>query len=181
MIYHLSTNSIVHILTALAALFTIALLWKFRKSTEVKFLIYLEFLISFWAVSYAFEFANPDLNSKIIWSKVSYFGIAFIPVLYFLFTIAYSQKKNFINSRNIALLSVIPVLTIILIFTNEKHFLIWPSITLDPVKNIVHYSHGFGFEGSDRRLFSDFLFSINEILFTLRRLNMKIGQQQLVL
>lgn len=29
--------------------------------------------------------------------------------------------------------------------------------------------------------FLTFLFSINEILFTLRRLNMKIGQQQLVL
>ncbi len=145
MIYHLSTNSIVHILTALAALFTIALLWKFRKSTEVKFLIYLELFISVWAVSYAFEFANPDLNSKILWSKISYFGIAFIPVFYFLFTTAYSQKKNFINSKNIALLSVIPVLTIILVFTNEKHLLMWPSTTLDPVNNIVHYSHGFGF------------------------------------
>lgn len=145
MIYHLSTNSLIHVLTALAALFTIALLWKFRKSTEVKFLIFLEFFISLWAITYAIEFSQPDLNSKIIWSKLSYFGIAFIPVCYFLFTTAYSQKKVFITSKIIALLSVIPVLTIILVFTNEMHHLIWPLVVLDPVKNMAHYSHGFGF------------------------------------
>jgi len=145
MIYHLSTNCFIHFLTALAALFTVALLWRFRKSTEVKFLIYLELLISVWAISYAFEFANPDLDLKILWSKISYLGIAFIPVCYFIFTTAYSQKKNFINSKNIVLLSIIPVLTIILVFTNEKHHLMWPSISLDLANNIAHYSHGYGF------------------------------------
>ena len=145
MIYQLSTNSLIHVLTALAALFTIVLLWKFRNSTEVKFLIYLELLISVWAIAYAFEFASPDLNSKIFWSKISYLGIAFLPVCYFLFTTAYSQKKSLITSKNIALLSILPVLTIAMAFTNEKHLLMWPSITLDPLNNIAHYSHGFGF------------------------------------
>lgn len=145
MMYHLPTNSLIHIITAFAALFIIALLWKFRKSTEVKFLIYLELFISIWAVTYAVEFAYTDLNSKILWSKISYLGIAFIPVCYFFFTTAYSQKKNFITSRNVMLLSVIPVLTIILVFTNENHQLMWPEVTLDPVKNIAHYSHGYGF------------------------------------
>jgi len=145
MIYQLSTNSLIHILTALAALFTVSLLWKFRKSTEVKFLISLEFFVSVWAMAYAFEFASPDLNSKIFWSKISYFGIAFLPVCYFLFTTEYSQKKNFITAKNIALLSVLPVVTIILVFTNEMHLLMWPSISLDPLTNIAHYSHGFGF------------------------------------
>lgn len=145
MIYHLPTTSLVHVLTAWAALFTITLLWRYRKSTEVKFLIYLEFLISVWAITYAVEFANPDLNSKILWSKISYLGIAFIPVCYFLFTTAYSKKKEFINAKNISLLTVVPVITIILVFTNEKHLLIWSSVSLDPVKNIAFYSHGLGF------------------------------------
>lgn len=145
MIYHLSTNSLIHVLTALAALFTIALLWKFRKSTEVKFLIYLEFFISVWAIAYAVEFSKPDLSSKILWSKLSYLGIAFIPVCYFLFTTAYSQKKEFITSKNVALLFIVPILTIMLVFTNEMHHLMWPLVVLDPAKNIAHYSHGYGF------------------------------------
>jgi len=145
MIYHSTNNSMIHFLTALAAVFTIILLWKFRKSTEVKFLIYLEFFVAIWALTYALEFANPDLNTKIFWSKLSYFGIAFLPVCYFLFTTAFSQKKNIITTKNIALLLVIPVITIVLVLTNEKHLLMWPLVTLDPVKNIAYYSHGIGF------------------------------------
>jgi len=145
MIYHFTNNSLIHFLTALAAVFTIVLLWKFRKSTEVKFLIYLEFFVAIWAFTYALEFANPDLDSKIFWSKLSYFGIAFLPVCYFLFATAFSQKKNIVTSKNIALLLIIPAITIALVLTNEKHQLIWPLITLDPVKNIAYYSHGMGF------------------------------------
>jgi signal transduction histidine kinase len=145
MIYHFTTNSLIHILTALAACFTVLLLWKFRKSTEVKFLIYLEIFVAIWAIAYALEFANRDLETKIFWSKISYFGITFIPVFYFLFTTAFSQKRNIITSRNIALLMVIPAITIVLVLTNEKHHLMWPSVTLDPIKNIAYYSHGKGF------------------------------------
>ena len=145
MIYHFTTNSLIHLITALAASLTIVLLWKFRKSTEVKFLIYLEFFVVIWAVAYAFEFANPDLKAKIFWSKISYFGIAFLPVFYFLFTTAFSHKKNIITKKNIALLLVMPVITIVLVLTNEKHLLIWSAIELDPAKNIAYFSHGKGF------------------------------------
>jgi len=145
MIYHFTTNSVIHFTTALAAWLTIILLWKYRKSVEVKFLIYLEFFVAIWAVAYAFEFANPNLNGKIFWSKISYFGIAFLPVFYFLFTTAFSHKRNIITTRNIALLLVIPLITIVLVLTNEKHLLMWPSVTLDPIKNIAYYSHGTGF------------------------------------
>ena len=145
MIYHLTTNSLIHVLTALAAFVTMLLLWKYRKSTEVKFLIYLEFFVAIWAVTYAMEFASPELSTKIFWSKLSYFGIAFLPVFYFLFTTAFSQKKKIITPKNVALLLIIPVITIALVLTNEKHLLIWSSVTLDPLKNIVYYGHGIAF------------------------------------
>lgn len=145
MIHHLTTNGLIHILTALAAFVTIALLWKFRKSPEVKFLIYLEFFVAIWAFAYAMEFGNPNLNTKIFWSKISYLGIAFLSVCYFLFTTAFSQKKNIITTKNIALLLIIPVIIIVLVLTNEKHLLIWPLVTLDVAANIAHYSHGIAF------------------------------------
>ena len=142
---HLTTNSLIHFLTALAALVIIQLLWKFRKSPEVKYLIYLEFFVAIWAFSYAIEFSYPDLETKILWSKISYFGIAFLAVFYFLFTTAFSQKRNTITQKKIALLMIVPVITILLVFTNEKHLLIWPEVTLNPEENIAYYSHGIGF------------------------------------
>jgi signal transduction histidine kinase len=145
MIYHISTNSLIHVLTTLAALITITLIWKFRKSVEVKFLIYLQLFVAIWAISYALEFASQDISNKIFWSKLAYFGIAFLPVFYFLFTTAFSQKKRIITPVNISLLLIIPVITVVLVLTNEKHLLIWPMITLDPITNIAHFSHGVGF------------------------------------
>ncbi len=140
-----TTNSLIHFLTVLAAFVTILLLWKFRKSKVVKFLIYLEFFVAIWAFAYAMEFSYFELNTKIFWSKISYTGIAFLAVSYFLFTTAFSQKRNIINNRTIAMLLIIPVITIALVFTNEKHLLIWPEVTLDIDKNIAYYSHGIGF------------------------------------
>ena len=121
MMYHFTTNSLIQTLTALAALKTILLLWRFRESLEVKFLIYLEISVVIWATCYAFEFASIELSTKIIWSKLSYFGITFLPVCYFLFTTAFSQKNKGISPRNIPLLLIIPIITLGLIFTNDNH------------------------------------------------------------
>ncbi len=145
MIYQFTLNTLVHIFTAFAAYFTIALLWRFRKSPEVRYLIYLQFFVALWAIAYSFEFATPSLNTKIFWSQLSYFGIAFLPVCYFLFATAFSHKKNLISTKKVAFLLIVPIVTIALVFTNEKHHLIWTSVTLNTVYNTVHYDYGIGF------------------------------------
>ncbi|MEZ5104730.1 MAG: histidine kinase N-terminal 7TM domain-containing protein [Draconibacterium sp.] len=145
MIHNLATNSLIEILTALAAVNIIMLLWKFRNLLEVKFLIYLEVFAGIWALTYAFEFASTELVTKIFWSKMSYLGIAFLPVCYFLFTTAFSQKNNIINSRKIAFLTIIPLITLGLVFTNESHHLVWSDVTLDKANNMAHYHHGVWF------------------------------------
>jgi signal transduction histidine kinase len=145
MIYQFTINTLIHLLTAIAAFVTIAFLWKFKKSPEAKYLIILEFLVGLWAITYAFELSSPILETKIFWSKLSYFGIAFLPVLYFLFTSVFSQKKHTISTEKIALLLIVPIATLVLVVTNDMHHLIWTSVTLDPTKNIAQYSHGAGF------------------------------------
>lgn len=145
MTYNFGTNSIIEFLTAFAAISTITVLWKYKKSPEVRYLIYLEFLVAVWAVTYAFEFGTGQLETKVLWSELSYFGIAFLPVCYFLFTTAFSQKSNLITKRNIALLLIIPVITLILALTNDSHHLIWTNVTLDSKNNIAHYFHGIWF------------------------------------
>ena len=145
MLYHLNTQSAIQVFTAFAAIFTMAVLWKARKQEEVKYLIQLEILVAVWAICYAFEFATGDLQLKIFWSKMSYFGIAFLPLLYFLFTMAFSKNIGWISNRMIVWLSAIPVLTLFLVLTNEAHHLVWKEITLDPLNNFILYKHGIWF------------------------------------
>ena len=145
MIYQFTINTLVHLLTAFAAFFTISLLWKYRKSSEVRYLIYLEFCVAIWALAYSFEFTTTSLSTKIIWSQLSYFGIAFLPVYYYLFALSFSNKKKIISSRKVAFLLIVPIITIVLVFTNENHQLIWTSATLNSIQNTIHYDHGIGF------------------------------------
>ncbi|HYQ56823.1 MAG TPA: histidine kinase N-terminal 7TM domain-containing protein [Draconibacterium sp.] len=141
----LTINSIIQLITAFAAISTIILLWKFREAIAVRFLIYLEVFVSIWAIAYALEFSTPHLHEKIFYSQLSYLGIAFIPVCYFFFTTTFSQKYHLVNKRNIFLTTVIPIVTLVLVFTNESHKLVWEELSLNSATNILHYVHGLWF------------------------------------
>ncbi|WP_346860239.1 histidine kinase N-terminal 7TM domain-containing protein [uncultured Draconibacterium sp.] len=140
-----SINGLIQFITAVAALLVIVLLWKFRKVNEVKFLMVLEMHVAIWAIFYALEFFAGDLATKTLWSQFSYFGIAFLPASYFLFTTAFSQKKKPINTRNKILISIIPLATILLVFSNQQHHLIWKEVNLSTEKNMLLYVHGHWF------------------------------------
>ncbi|WP_303924747.1 histidine kinase N-terminal 7TM domain-containing protein [Draconibacterium sediminis] len=145
MIDFLPSNSLIQLLTAFTAIGTSILLWKFRKAIEVRFLILLEIFVAIWAFCYALEFGTTVLEEKVRYSQMSYLGIAFIPLTYFFFTTSYSQKFRLVNKRSILITLLIPVITLILVFTNDKHGLIWKDYTLDSSANMLYYKHGIWF------------------------------------
>ncbi|MDX8339879.1 histidine kinase N-terminal 7TM domain-containing protein [Draconibacterium sp. IB214405] len=145
MIDFIPSISIIQLITAFTAIGTCILLWKYKQAIEVRFLILLEIFVAIWAFSYALEFGTPLLEEKVFYSQLSYLGIAFIPVSFFFFTTAFSQKFNLVNRRNIILTLIIPLITLILVFTNDQHHLIWKNYTLNSSTNILHYQHGIWF------------------------------------
>ncbi len=143
--FHIPRESIIEYLAALTALATILVLWKQKRSPEVRYLILVELFAAIWAFTYGFELNSHTLYTKTLWSQISYAGIAFLPVSYFLFTTAYSQKNRLLNPVNIALLSIIPFITLLLVFTNKMHHLVWSDVYLVPELNLAHYEHGIWF------------------------------------
>ncbi len=140
---YLPMESVIAFLAMLVAVGTVIILWKFRKSGEVIYLIFIELFAAIWALTSGLEFMSTSLEMKMIWSQLSYFGIAFLPVSYFLFTTAFSQKFHLISPRNIALLSIIPFITIPLVLTNEYHHLVWKNVILDNFENnTIIIDHG---------------------------------------
>jgi PAS domain S-box-containing protein len=138
-------ESLIQFLAAFIALSTIIVLWRYRNADEVRFLIFVQFFAAIWALTYALEFSTQKLEMKMFWSQVSYLGIAFLPLSYFLFTTAFSQKTNIINPRNINVLSVIPFLTVLLVFTNESHHLVWKDVFFNEDESLAIYQHGVWF------------------------------------
>ncbi len=86
---------------------------------------------SLWILFYVFEMGFNALGIKIIFSKLQYLPITAIPVLWLVFILDYSDKKRYIKKSILYLLCLIPAITLILVFTNEYHNLIWQSTTLN--------------------------------------------------
>ena len=111
------------------------------------YLVLLMLAVATWALSTVGEFAAVAVPAKIWWSKITYFGIVCVAPLWLLFILGYGQRHEWLTPGKIALLWIVPVITLGLVFTNEWHRLIWPKIT--PASGapgaMLIYDHGIGF------------------------------------
>lgn len=98
-----------------------------------------------WSLAGVFEAAGTSIYLKTLWSQISYLGIVFTPVFYLLFALAYSNRENFITPRNVIALSLLPLVTILVAFTNDAHHLLWTQVGIHESDNIGLYSHGVWF------------------------------------
>ncbi len=83
--------------------------------------------ISWWSFTYIFELASAQQGWELIWSKLEYIGIVNVPVLFLLFSLEYSGYHSKVR-RWYLWLWVVPLLTLILVWTNDYTGLIWSHI-----------------------------------------------------
>lgn len=84
-----------------------------------------------WIIMSTLKMAGGDLATKVFWRNMQYLGIAVLPVAWFAFAVLYTGREHWLNRRILTGLSVIPAITLGLVFTNEYHGLVWSEFTLD--------------------------------------------------
>jgi diguanylate cyclase (GGDEF)-like protein/PAS domain S-box-containing protein len=98
------------------------------------------------SITNTLEVASVDMAAKIFWAKLEYVGTQSGPVLFLMFALEYTYQSEWLRSRNILLLWLVPLASMIMAATNELHKLIWTSITFNPLyPAILIYQHGFWF------------------------------------
>jgi len=100
-----------------------------------------------WSFSYALELGDASLASKLFWVRVEYFGIVTIPAAWLIFSLQYTGLRQLLARRTLVFLAIMPVLTLLLVWTNRQHGLIWSEIHFDqsgiaPVLSL-HYGPAF--------------------------------------
>jgi len=102
--------------------------------------------VAWWAFTYAFELASAQQGWEIFWSKMEYIGIVNVPVTFLLFALEYSGYRPKIQ-RWIAWFWIIPLVTLILVWTNDFHGLIWSHISqkVSGGYNLLALDHGIAF------------------------------------
>jgi signal transduction histidine kinase len=125
----------IHFLLPLVALITAMVLafrtWKFRDRPLAGTFLILMLALAVWSFSAVLEYASPSLPAKTFWIYFSYFGVVTVPVAWFIFCLQYTNREKWIRRRNILLLCIMPIITLILVWTNSIHHLIWKDIWLN--------------------------------------------------
>jgi PAS domain S-box-containing protein len=99
--------------------------WQRRTAPGSKAFALLTLLLAEWLVGYALELGGVDLTTKIFWAKIQYLGIVCVPLLWLAFALQFTQQEKWLTRRNWLLAGIIPLITLLLIWTNEFHGLIW--------------------------------------------------------
>jgi len=92
--------------------------------------IVLVLLLAGWSLAYALELTSLSLTWKLLWIYCEYVGIALTPVGWYLYLRQFIGRSTSIFPPYFLALLVIPVITILLIWTNAWHHLIYREVWL---------------------------------------------------
>lgn len=98
--------------------------------------------MTIWSIAAAFEALATTEAGKRLWSVCAYIGAAPLPVLFYLFVQRYTHTDIWIRPTAIALLFVVPFVSLVSAATTHWHLLYWTSIVINPDTGIALYGHG---------------------------------------
>jgi PAS domain S-box-containing protein len=106
-------------------------LWRTRRNPRSRTGAVLLLASAVWMTGNALELASIDLPVKIFWDKVQFVGICVIPTAWLVYMLRFTSRDGWVTRRNLVLLGIVPMITLVLAATNEAHSLIWSGCALD--------------------------------------------------
>jgi len=118
-----------------------------RETTGSSAFILLMGSICFWQVAYMIWLLTLNPSVKVLFDKISYIGVVLVAPGWLLFAFQYSGDRRWWCLPRIGTIMVIPLIILLLAWTNEYHWLIWRDYDFyragDILLQNVHYGPGF--------------------------------------
>lgn len=97
-----------------------------------------------WTVATIGLVVGTSEASVHFWERFQYFGIVLIPTAWFVFALDYTSRGHWLTRRFLAVLSIQPLLTVALLWTNERHHLFYdPTASgFDPSVSLAGMAYG---------------------------------------
>jgi diguanylate cyclase (GGDEF)-like protein/PAS domain S-box-containing protein len=84
-----------------------------------------------YSTAYAFELASSSADQMMGWIRIEYLGMVFLGPLWLTMITGFVGKNEHVSKWTKAALFIIPVVTIVVVFTNDLHHLHYASISTD--------------------------------------------------
>ncbi|MDK2834699.1 MAG: two-component system, sensor histidine kinase and response regulator [Methanolobus sp.] len=121
----------VYTIPLIASVFALCLLAfyirKIKTTSGARCFSFLLLSTAIYSLFYALEISSYDLQTILVFYKLEYLGVSTIPFFFLLFAINYTGKKQWSSNSLVAAFMIVPVITILLVFTTEYHDLFHKS------------------------------------------------------
>jgi len=130
---------------AIVSAMVVAYAWTRRSAKGALPLFVLAVFVLEWIISYSLEIMGIGLETKYFWGVMEYIGIAFVPYVWLIFSIAYSGQEGILSRRFLVLTAFIPAITVLLAWTTRWHGLVWSEYHIASQQGVfsaLEVSHG---------------------------------------
>jgi len=90
-------------------------------------------VITWWSAMHLGTLLVSTLRWQLLFTQLSYVGVVFVPVSWLVFVLRYVDHSEWLSPRRIALVSVVPMVTLALVFTARSHSLFYTSYAMETV------------------------------------------------
>ena len=127
--HYIVITSISGVLSLILALYAFS---KRRILSSSTIFVWMSVFSAIYIFGHALELASGSLEESIIWLKVQYFGMPFVPPLSLLLALQFIGSEKGHQARFAIPLFIIPVFTTLFCLTNEVHHFMYRDIYLRP-------------------------------------------------
>jgi len=105
--------------------------WRRRTVPGAAPFAFLMFISAWWATTNGLEVLAADLPTKLLWANLQYLAYVSAPVVWVVMTLQYTGRERWLTWGRLVGLSIIPLLTLLLVWTNGSHSLMRQEVRLD--------------------------------------------------
>ena len=105
--------------------------WRRRSASGASPFIVILLAATVYSLSYMVELGSTDLSAAIFWNNVAWLGSVLLPPAWLAFALQYTGRASWLTRRMVVLLAIVPLVTLLLVWTNTMHGLISSNNSLD--------------------------------------------------
>ncbi len=117
-------------LSLVISIIVIFLLWRRRHLPAAPAMIALMASIFVWTLGYLLETHGTTLERQTLFDNIGYLGSMAVPPAWFVFASNYTNSFKFMRGWRLILITIIPIIITVLIWTNGWHHLMWSNLHL---------------------------------------------------
>jgi PAS domain S-box-containing protein len=118
-------------ISAAILIWLVIVTWRRRSASGASPFIVILLAAAIYSLSYMVELGSTDLSTAIFWNNVSWLGSVLLPAAWFAFALQYTGHSRWLTRRMVVLLAIVPLVTLLLVWTNTMYGLMSSNESLD--------------------------------------------------